>query len=193
MLRRITPIAPLRIKVPFDDLEFIAELKHDGFRALAYIECGTCRLISRKQIVYKSFTTLCNLMAALPVQDAIFDGELICLGPDGRSMFMDLMRRRRQDVCYYAFDLLWLNGVDLRQLPPLDRKAQLRKLVLGKPSILYADHLQGAGRRVIPGVLRAGPGRYRDQSSARTVRHATQLAQGDQSKLQPASRTPGDV
>jgi len=57
---------------------------------------------------------------------------------------MELMRRRRQDVCYYAFDLLWLNGVDLRPLPLLDRKAQLRKLVHGKPGILYADHLRGA-------------------------------------------------
>jgi bifunctional non-homologous end joining protein LigD len=56
---------------------------------------------------------------------------------------MELMRRRRQDVCYYAFDLLWLNGVDLRPLPLLDRKAQLRKLVHGKPGILYADHLKG--------------------------------------------------
>lgn len=50
-------------------------------------------------------------------------GELVALDSDGRSQFMDLMRRRRQDVCYYAFDLLWLNGVDLRPLPLLERKA----------------------------------------------------------------------
>lgn len=146
MLPRIAPIAPTRIPTAFDDPEFIAELKHDGFRALAYIESGVCRLISRKQIVYKSkpFISLCALLAQLPVRDAILDGELICLDGDGRSQFMELMRRRRQDVCYYAFDLLWLNGVDLRQLPLLDRKAELRKLVHGKPGILYADHLKGA-------------------------------------------------
>jgi ATP-dependent DNA ligase len=77
------------------------------------------------------------------VKDAILDGELICLDGDGRSQFMELMRRRRQDVCYYAFDLLWLDGVDLRPLPLLDRKAELRKLVHGKAGILYADHLRG--------------------------------------------------
>jgi bifunctional non-homologous end joining protein LigD len=58
-------------------------------------------------------------------------------------MFMELMRRRN-DAYFYAFDLLWLNGVDLRPLPLLDRKAELRKLVLGKPGILYADYLKGA-------------------------------------------------
>jgi bifunctional non-homologous end joining protein LigD len=118
MLPQIKPISPVRIKVPFDDPEFVTELKHDGFRALAYIESGAARLISRKQIVYKSkpFVSLCTLLAQLPVKDAILDGELVCLGADGRSQFMELMRRRRQDVCYYAFDLLWLNGVDLR--PP---------------------------------------------------------------------------
>jgi bifunctional non-homologous end joining protein LigD len=107
---------------------------------------GAARLISRKQIVYKSkpFVGLCALLADLPVQNAILDGELVCLDADGRSQFMDLMRRRREDVCYYAFDLLWLNGVDLRPLPLLDRKAELRKLVQGRPGILYADHLRGA-------------------------------------------------
>lgn len=146
MLHRIQPINPSRIAAPLDDPDFIAELKHDGFRALAYIESGAARLISRKQIVYKSkpFVSLCALLAQLPVRDAILDGELVCLDADGRSQFMDLMRRRRRrDVCYYAFDLLWLNGIDLRQLPLLDRKAELRKLVHGKRGILYADHLRG--------------------------------------------------
>jgi hypothetical protein len=49
MLPKIRPINPLRIKVPFDDPEFIAELKHDGLRALCYLESGTARLISRKE------------------------------------------------------------------------------------------------------------------------------------------------
>jgi bifunctional non-homologous end joining protein LigD len=70
MLPQIKPITPLRIKVPFDDPEFIAELKHDGFRAMAYIESGAARLISRKQIVYKSkpFVNLCSLLGQLPVK-----------------------------------------------------------------------------------------------------------------------------
>jgi ATP-dependent DNA ligase len=64
MLPQIKPITPLRIKTAFDDPEFIAELKHDGFRALAYIESGAARLISRKQIVYKSKPFVDSLRAA---------------------------------------------------------------------------------------------------------------------------------
>ena len=160
MLPRITPIAPIRIKAPIDDPDFIAELKHDGFRALAYIESGAARLISRKQIVYKSkpFISLCTLLAKLPVTNAILDGELICLDGDGRSQFMELMRRRRQDVCYYAFDLLWADGSDLRQLPLLERKRQLRALIHHKPDfcmpITSLAKPSSSSRRVVPAILK---------------------------------------
>ena len=65
MLPRIQPINPQRIAAPFDHEDFLYELKHDGFRALAYLESGTCRLISRKQKVYKGFTGLCAALADL--------------------------------------------------------------------------------------------------------------------------------
>jgi ATP dependent DNA ligase-like protein len=95
--------------------------------------------------------------AQLPIQDAILDGELVCLDADGRSMFMELMRRR-QDACYYAFDLIWLNGVDLRPLPLLDRK-----------------HLRGAAVELFRVCLRAGPRRRRDQGWARTLQRDASL------------------
>jgi len=98
MLPHIQPINPTRIAQPFDHLDWIFELKHDGFRALAYVEDGTCRLISRKQIIYKSFGALAAALADLPVANAILDGELVCLGADGRSQFIELMRKRRRDA-----------------------------------------------------------------------------------------------
>jgi bifunctional non-homologous end joining protein LigD len=70
MLLGIQPINPTRIAAPFDHADWFFELKHDGFRALAYIEDGGCKLISRKQIIYKSFTALSTAIAALPVKDA---------------------------------------------------------------------------------------------------------------------------
>ena len=147
MLPRITPIAPTRIRAAFDDPDFVWELKHDGFRAVAYIEDGDCRLISRKQIQYKSFAGLATALAGLRVKNAILDGELVVLGSDGRSQFMDLMRRRTRDALYYAFDLVWLDSQDLRPLPLLDRKAALRQILkLSKvPAILSADHIEGIG------------------------------------------------
>src|SRR4029077_5634027 len=93
MLPRIIPIAPTRIQAPFDHQDWVFELKHDGFRALAYVEDGSCHLISRKQIVSKRFAPLSTAIAALPVKNAILDGEIVALGPDGRSQFAELMKR----------------------------------------------------------------------------------------------------
>lgn len=84
----IQPINPTRIAAPFDHADWFFELKHDGFRALAYIEGGGCKLISRKQIVYKRFAALSIATAGLPVKNAIMDVELVCLGGDGRSQFI---------------------------------------------------------------------------------------------------------
>jgi bifunctional non-homologous end joining protein LigD len=147
MLPRIQPIAPTRIRAAFDDEAFVFELKHDGFRALAYIEDGGCRLISRKQIQYKSFAGLCGAISRLRVRDAILDGEIVALGSDRRSQFMDLIRHRTQNAILYAFDLLWLDGQDLRPLPLLERKLALSHLLKlsHTPAILFADHVEGIG------------------------------------------------
>jgi bifunctional non-homologous end joining protein LigD len=94
MLPRIQPINPTRIAAPFDHSNFVFELKHDGFRAVAYIENAKCELVSRKNIVYKSFARLASIMAKLPVKNAILDGELVCLDDDGRSIFLELRQSR---------------------------------------------------------------------------------------------------
>jgi bifunctional non-homologous end joining protein LigD len=144
-LPRIQPINPTRIEDPFDHDNFVFELKHDGFRAVAYIENGKCELVSRKNIVYKSFAGLTSIMAKLPVKNAILDGELVCLDNDGRSVFLDL-RRRRREACFYAFDLLWLDGKDLRGLTFSERKSRLRQLVRGCTRFLYAEHVPTTGK-----------------------------------------------
>jgi bifunctional non-homologous end joining protein LigD len=92
-LPRIQPIAPKRIQAPFDHADFLYEVKMDGWRCLAYIENGQCRLISRKQNQFKSFSRLAASVAKLKVQNAIIDGEVVCLDKEGKSVFLDLMRR----------------------------------------------------------------------------------------------------
>src|SRR5579864_6605243 len=116
-LPRIEPMKLTRVARPFDYPNWIFELKHDGFRAVAYVSNGSCTLISRKNYVYKSFSPLCAAIAAqLRGDDAVLHGEIICLGQDGRSQLKQLLYRRGNPV-FYTFDLLWLNGRDLRQLP----------------------------------------------------------------------------
>jgi bifunctional non-homologous end joining protein LigD len=81
---------------PFDHPDWIFEIKHDGFRAIAYVEQGSARLVSRKGNVYKSFQQLCeSVPLELRAEDAILDGEIVHVRQDGRADFISLMRRRR--------------------------------------------------------------------------------------------------
>jgi bifunctional non-homologous end joining protein LigD len=105
----------------FDHPDFLFELKHDGFRALAYISDRHCELISRRRNSYKSFEDLRGNLANLKAKNAVIDGELVCLDSEGRSIFNELLFRKGCPI-FYAFDLLYLNDRDLRQLPLLERK-----------------------------------------------------------------------
>jgi bifunctional non-homologous end joining protein LigD len=105
MFPKISPIIPVRRRDLFESAEWVYELKHDGFRALAYIAEGHCRLISRRGNVMKRFNDLSGSIAKeLKVTDAILDGEIVALDGDGLPAFYDLMKRRCQAV-YYAFDI----------------------------------------------------------------------------------------
>jgi bifunctional non-homologous end joining protein LigD len=106
MLPRVQPIAPVRAKEPFDDPEWLFDVKYDGFRALAYLEQGRCRLISRNGNLMSRFARLSDrIAAALDVSDAILDGEVIAADETGRPQFYDLLRDTRAPA-YVAFDRL---------------------------------------------------------------------------------------
>jgi ATP-dependent DNA ligase len=79
------------VRIPFDDPDFLFELKQDGFRALAHIWDGNCELISRKRNAYKSFQALRDNLAKLKVENALIDGELVFLDTQGRSIFNELL------------------------------------------------------------------------------------------------------
>ena len=122
MFPKINPLIPVRRRDLFESAEWVYEVKHDGFRAVAYVGDGRCRLISRRGNEMKRFADLSGCIAKeLRVKDAVLDGEIVALDRAGRPAFYDLMKRQCQPV-YYAFDLLWLNGRDLRELSLLERK-----------------------------------------------------------------------
>ena len=145
-LPRIVPLKLTRRQKPFDHPEWLFELKHDGFRAVAYISDGQCLLISRRDNTYKSFNDLRESLAGLPVAHAILDGEIVCLDRTGKSVFKELLFRKGRPR-FYAFDLLWFNGEDLRRLRLVERKKRLKKLVKTSKnrSLLFADHISGRG------------------------------------------------
>jgi ATP-dependent DNA ligase len=116
---RSPPVRLLERAAPFDDPNYLFELKYDGFRAVAYIEHGTTKLVSRKGNAYKRFDELCTgLAGAVKAKDAIIDGEIVCLDEAGVPRF-DWLLHRRHPPSFVAFDLLWISGRDCRNKPLL--------------------------------------------------------------------------
>jgi bifunctional non-homologous end joining protein LigD len=136
-----------RVADAFDHPEFLYELKMDGFRSLAYVSDGHCDLVSsRNSHHYKSFDSLKTALAKLKVENAILDGEIVCLDSEGRSR-LNLLFRHRAEPAFYAFDLPWLNGKDLRGLALVERKIRLRKLIEQSDCerIIYTPHIEMRG------------------------------------------------
>ena len=135
------------VKEPFDSSDYIFELKHDGFRAVVYLQNGERKIVSRNQRNL-GFDSLKQALAKLPLQSAIVDGEIVCLDTKGVSQFNQLLSRKGQPVLY-AFDLLWLDGQDIRQFPLMERKRRLAALIQSTSCerILYAQHIEEHGKR----------------------------------------------
>lgn len=132
---------------PFNDPDWLFEVKYDGFRALAYINDGLCHLVSRNGNIFKSFPQLANNVgASLPGTRLVLDGEIVCLDRKGRPQFEQLLFRRNQPY-FYAFDVLYQDHDDLRSNTLQERKAVLHRIVRNSQSrtILYADHVEGQG------------------------------------------------
>lgn len=127
-LPRIDPIRPVAAKL-FEGKDWTFEFKYDGFRGLLYIEPGRNRFISRQQKMLRRFDELAGRLAeALGVENAILDGEIVVRDEADRPIFDDLLRQRGTPI-YVAFDLLWLDGRDLRGEPLKERRAMLRSIL----------------------------------------------------------------
>jgi bifunctional non-homologous end joining protein LigD len=136
----------VRIPEPFDHPDWLYEIKHDGFRALAIIEGHRCRLISRRGHTLARWDQLTTEIAhGIRANRTILDGELVCLDADGRSNFYKLLFRRDWPF-YFAFDVLSVEGEDVQDRPLLERKRILRRLMPPIDSrLLYVDHLKARG------------------------------------------------
>jgi hypothetical protein len=142
------PMPLLKRAAPFDDDDWLFELKYDGFRALAIVEHGRAQLLSRNGHPFASFSELAESISdCLPSTRAVIDGEICSLDKRGRPQFKNLLFRRG-NPCFFAFDLLTCDGKDLRTERLLDRKQELRRLLARSPAnapLKYTEYIDGQG------------------------------------------------
>ena len=155
MPRIITPmLAELGKGVPPVGDDWVYEIKWDGVRAICFIESGKLRMISRKgNAIDKQYPELSILPHQIRARQAIVDGEIAALDARGRPSFEMLQQRinvaepsaiarlaRSHPVVFFAFDLLYLDGRDLRALPLLERKKLLQEILQPNDVIRYSEH-----------------------------------------------------
>lgn len=145
-------LATLAREAP-DGADWLHEIKLDGYRMVCRVEKGRVRFLSRNHQDWTSrFGALADAAGALPVTQAILDGEVVVLRADGSTDFQELQNAigggDAAALHYFAFDLLHLNGRDIAAVPLDERKRLLAEVIrtAALPRIRYSDHLEGNGR-----------------------------------------------
>ncbi len=156
-----TPMLATLVDKPFDDDEWLFEIKWDGYRAICTVrEDGKLSLVSRNGLDFlKQFPELEELRGAWKTLPIVVDGEIVSLDERGRSSFQRLQgsfnrnrpSARSADVetyplTYAVFDILYADGKDLRKTPLEERKAILERAIGDPDLVLYSKHVIGDGR-----------------------------------------------
>jgi bifunctional non-homologous end joining protein LigD len=164
MPQGIKPMAAvLSTSLPHDDEKWAYEIKWDGIRAIAYCEAGSLRLESRTlRDITSTYPELRALSAELGSTDAVLDGEIVTFDDAGKPSFERLqgrmnlasesaVRRRMADcpVTYMAFDLLYVDGRTLVDLPYTERRTRLEELGLNGPSWQTPTYHRGDGESLL--------------------------------------------
>jgi bifunctional non-homologous end joining protein LigD len=155
----IHPMLASVTEKPFDDPNWFFEIKWDGYRAVAFIENGSVRLVSRNQNdLTPRYPELRVLASQVNAKNAILDGEVVVLDEQGRPSFSLMQQRtgiraygrqaapnRELPILYYAFDLLYLDGYDLRRVTLEERKRVLQEVLKTGEVVRFSDHYPGQG------------------------------------------------
>ncbi len=159
MPRNLKPMLATLVDAPFDGKEWLFEWKWDGYRAVAEVEVGQVKLYSRNMLSFNErYPDIVEALAHLG-HECVLDGEIIVAGKDGRGDFQLLQNWTRDhegELQYQVFDLLWLDGYDVRHLPLKDRKKLLEELLRGQKEVCYSEHRVGKGKAFFEQARKAG-------------------------------------
>ena len=141
--------------------DWLYEIKFDGYRMLCCLDEAKVRFISRNGNDWtEKFPKIASAARELPVKQAMLDGEVVALDDEGVSQFQALQNafdaRRTHELVYYAFDIIHLNGRDLKHVRLEQRKEILHALLAEFPrtSIRFSEHLQGSGSDIMTQACR---------------------------------------
>jgi bifunctional non-homologous end joining protein LigD len=170
----IHPMLATPVEKPFDDPEWLFEIKWDGYRAVSFTQDNKVRLVSRSQNdLTGEFPELHELPKLIKAKNAVLDGEVVALDDQGRASFSLMQQRtgirkggrrtgarRELQVVYYIFDLLYIDGYDLHRVALEQRKQLLSQIVETSDLVRYSEHFprgsalfEAAKKQGLEGIL----------------------------------------
>lgn len=152
----VAPCLALRQSEPPIGEAWVHEIKFDGYRMEARLEGGKVKLLTRNDLDWtRRFPRVAKAVATLAAETALLDGEIVVEREDGTTSFSDLVAELKAGnsdrMVYYVFDLLYLDGIDLRGSTLVDRKASLARLLSGRRNgaIRMSEHFATDGRQML--------------------------------------------
>ncbi|MBB4051898.1 DNA ligase D [Devosia subaequoris] len=143
-------------------ISWLHEIKFDGYRTLARLEGKAVRLVTRGGLDWtRRYGDLPEVFTTLPCKQTVLDGEIVVLDEQGVSNFGRLQEAlsgsQPRNLLFFAFDLLYLDGWDLRGVAVRDRKALLKNLLIdAPPAIQFSDHVEGLGEALFAQAIDKG-------------------------------------
>jgi ATP-dependent DNA ligase len=160
--RFIEPCNPTLRKTPPSGEGWLHEIKHDGYRVQAHFD-GEPRIFTRRGNEWAGrMASMAAALKALPANNLVLDGELVALDAKGQEAFYELPTELKMRVnarlVLWAFDLLHLDGFDLRHAPLIERKRVLAELLKGPGLglIRFCEHIEGDGATVLEHACKLG-------------------------------------
>lgn len=204
------PVPYIPRALPFDDPGWVFQPKYEGMRGLALVTRAGCRIRSGRELRPERLAELAERIAAvLGPREAILDGEVVALDRDGRPSLRELLKGRNL-LAFGAFDLLWLDGEDLRPCPLWERQRRLTALLPADTGPLYKMFLleehgralfQAARRLELEGIVAKrkqdpygsgtvwysirNPGYTQDDGRIDPFRHRPRVRRGEREGAEP--------
>jgi len=159
MPQNVVPMLATLVDEPFDNENWLFEIKWDGYRAVAYCNGKSVELISRNLTPFtEKYYPVTDAFKQLRV-NAVFDGEIVAVDEKGLAVFQSLQNWQNTPVRlqYFIFDILWIDGYDLTRVPLIERKRILKEVLPEEDPVLkYSDHVVGEGKDFFQAAVSQG-------------------------------------